>query len=98
MGALANIYFKKETLQDLLDGLNKKQEKGVSITLSMDDNTNDWGQNVSGYVSQTKEQRDAKTPKFYVGNGSVFWTDGKVVIAEKKDKPVTQTQQPKAKW
>ncbi len=97
MGALANIYFKKETLQDLLDGLNQKQEKGVSITLSMDDKTNDWGQNVSGFVSQSKEQREAKAPKFYVGNGSVFWTDGKVVVAEKKEAPVAQ-QQPKAKW
>lgn len=97
MGALANIYLKKETLQDLLDGLNEKQEKGVSITLSMDDKTNDWGQNVSGFVSQSKEQRDAKTPKFYVGNGSVFWTDGKVVVAEKKEAPVQQ-QQAKAKW
>ena len=30
------------------------------------------------YEEQTKEQREAKAPKrVYIGNGKIFWTDGK---------------------
>lgn len=78
MSSLSEIYIKKETLQTLLDVVTKKGEKGVSITISTSDESNQWGQNVSAYVSQTKEQREAKKPRFYVGNGSVFWTDGTI--------------------
>jgi hypothetical protein len=39
---------------------------------------------LSAYISQTKEQREAKTPRYYVGNGKCFWTDGVIKIAEKK--------------
>jgi len=40
-------------------------------------------QNVTVTDSQTKEERDAKAPKKYLGNGRVFWTDGKICIASK---------------
>lgn len=39
------------------------------------------------YKEQTKEQRDAKAPKEYIGNGKVFWTDGKITKAVKPDAP-----------
>lgn len=78
MSSLSEIYIKKETLQTLLDVVTKKGEKGVSIIISTNDESNQWGQNVSAYVSQTKEQREEKKPRFYVGNGSVFWTDGTI--------------------
>lgn len=94
MGSLSTIYIKKETLKTLLDVVSKKDEKGIEITISTNDESNQFGQNVSSYVSQSKEQREAKKDKFYVGNGKVFWTDGKVVIGSKKEevhdaKPIT---------
>lgn len=94
MGSLSTIYIKKETLKTLLDVVSKKDEKGIEITISTNDESNLFGQNVSSYVSQSKEQREAKKDKFYVGNGKVFWTDGKVVIGVKKEetheaKPIT---------
>lgn len=85
MGSLAEIYIKKETLATLLKVVEKKGEKGVSITLSINDETNAYGQNVSGFVSQSKEQREVKKEKFYVANGSVFWTDGKISKAVKAE-------------
>jgi hypothetical protein len=94
MSTLANIYLKLETLETLVSTLKAKQEKGISIDLSINDTSNNYGQNLSGYVSQTKEQRDAKTPKYYVGNGKVFWTDGKVTLAVKPDSQPVQTQTP----
>jgi hypothetical protein len=85
MSSLSNIYIKIETLETLLSTLKAKQEKGISIDFSINNDTNEWGQNVSAYVSQTKEQREAKAQRFYVGNGKCFWTDGTINIAVKKE-------------
>jgi len=74
MAQLASLYITAEKLKTLLDVVSKKQEKGVELTISINDDFNDYKQNVSAFVSQTKEQRDAKKPKFYVGNGRSFWS------------------------
>lgn len=92
MAALLDIYIKAETLKTLADTIAKKGEKGLSITVSVNDETNEWGQNVTSFVSQTKEQREAKKDRFYVGNGKVFWTDGIAKIAVKKEAAPTSDQ------
>jgi hypothetical protein len=84
MGVLADIYIKAETLQTLANVVAKKGDKGISITISIDDKNNQYEQNVSAYVSQTKEQREAKKDRFYAGNGKVFWSDGKPVKTSKE--------------
>jgi hypothetical protein len=35
-------------------------------------------------VSQSKEDREAKKPKFWTGSGKVFWSDGKPAMAVEK--------------
>lgn len=85
MSSLSDLYIKKETLETMLKVLNQKGEKGISITASINDESNQYGQNISVYVSQSKEDRDAGKQKFYVGNGRVFWTDGKIIKGEKKE-------------
>ena len=75
MAALMDVYVKIETLQTLLDVVTKKGEKGLSITVSLNDSSDQYGNNVNSFVAQTKEQREAKKPKFYIGNGKVFWTN-----------------------
>src|SRR5690606_40926039 len=90
MASLQDLYIKEETLDILLKTIRKKGEKGVSITVAINDETNQWGQNVSAYVSQSKEDREAKKDRFYVGNGKTFWTDGKISVAEKKTDNVVQ--------
>ena len=84
MSALISFYLKKETLETLLKTLNAKGEKGVEITQSINEEVNQYGQNVSGWVSQSKEQRESKKDRYYVGNGKVFWTDGIIKLAEKQ--------------
>ena len=74
MASLNSLYFKKETLEVMLKTLTAKQAQGVEITISINDEANQYGQNVSAYVSQTKEQRDAKKERYYVGNGKTFWS------------------------
>ena len=46
------------------------------MTISTSDKNNDYNQNVSAWVAQSKEEREAEKKKFYVGNGRVFWGDG----------------------
>ncbi|PIX15952.1 hypothetical protein COZ71_08940 [Candidatus Desantisbacteria bacterium CG_4_8_14_3_um_filter_40_12] len=90
MSTLLDLFVKLDTLKTLVSTLEKKAEKGISLTVSISDDSNEYGQNVSAYVSQTKEQREAQVKRFYTGNGKVFWTDGKITKAEKKqDLPVT---------
>lgn len=91
MGALLDLYIKQETLEVLLKTIVAKGEKGVSLTVSINDETNEYGQNVTSFVSQTKEQREAKKKPYYTGNGKVFWLKGNVETAKKKE-DVPQTQ------
>ena len=72
----------KITKSKLRDG------KYLDITTNVEDATNKFGQNVSTYESQTKEEREAKTKRTYIANGKVVWTeDGTIKVAEKQDKP-----------
>ncbi len=58
-----------------------------NFTVSVNDQTNDYGQNVSAFDSLTKEEREAGKNKSYIGNGKVVWTDGSIVVAERQDAP-----------
>jgi len=57
-----------------------------NFTLSVNDETR-YGNNVAVMDSQTKEEREAKVARNYLGNGKVVWTDSNIVIAEREDKP-----------
>jgi len=81
MATLINAYITKAKLEQLL----AQADKGVAFTIAVNDEANSYNQNVSLYLSQTKEQRESKTPKTYFGNGAVVWTDNKVTLAPKKD-------------
>lgn len=63
-----------------------------NFTVAVNDETK-FGNNVSAYDSQSKEEREAKKARKYIGNGSVVWTDGNVVLAEREQKEQTQAAQ-----
>ena len=43
--------------------------------------------------SQTKEEREAKVAKTYLGNGKVVWMSDKgVTVAEREDQPETVSE------
>ena len=93
MASLSEIYVKKSTLEMMLKALNAKQGKeseGVKLTISLSDQPNKFGQNVSAYVAQTKEQRDAKKPIFYVGNGKTFWSKGETPCPQREEQQAPQ--------
>lgn len=89
MASLSSLYLKLEILETLVKTIKAKNEQGVELTINVNNENNKYDQNVSAYVSQTKEQRDEKKPRFYVGNGRLFWTDGVVSVLPKvADAPV----------
>jgi hypothetical protein len=49
----------------------------LNVTITINDEVDKFGNNASIFESQTKEERDNKTPKNYLGNGKVIWTSDK---------------------
>jgi len=67
--------------------------KYLNLSVTINEKTDSYGNNVSLTLSQSKEERESKAPKTYLGNGKVVWTDGVVKAAEKQEKePLTATQ------
>ena len=51
----------------------------------MNDETDQFGNQGPVVVEQTKEERDAKAPKTYLGNVKVVWTNGQNVDPAPRD-------------
>lgn len=47
--------------------------KYYSITVELKDEADAYGNNVSAWNAQTKEERAAKTNRQFIGNGKVIW-------------------------
>jgi hypothetical protein len=58
----------------LIDG---RTGKFLNVTITINDEVDKYGNNASIFESQSKEEREAKTPKNYLGNGKVIWTSDK---------------------
>lgn len=84
-----SIYIKRDTLAIMLDTLQKKGDNGINLTISANDRNDNYGHNVAAFVSQSKEEREEGKPRYYVGNGSVFYVSDEGV----KVLPKEQTQQ-----
>jgi hypothetical protein len=83
MGALLSI------------GIKGKDGKFKNYTISISDTPDKFGQNVSMFEEQSAEQRAAKEPKTYIGNGKVFWTDGKISVPVKQVMDAVQSMSSK---
>lgn len=46
----------------------------LDLTVSVNDDADQFGNNVSAYISQSKEERERKEPRTYLGNGKVAWS------------------------
>lgn len=90
MGALINVSLNLDKL-DKTKIIKGKNGNYYNITVSVNDEVGQYGDNISAYDSQTREQRQAKETRNYVGSGKVFWTDGKI-SAVAGDQPNKQTQ------
>ena len=77
-------YITLDKLKEIVKVCESKNENGFKFTASISETSNQYGQNVSFFAEQSKEQRDTKVAKYYFGNGKVFWTDGKIAIGTKE--------------
>jgi len=70
-----------------------KKGKYLPITITLNDELDQFGNNGPVTVQQTKDERDAKQDKVYLGNVKVVWTNGENVAAAPRDggpAPATQ--------
>ena len=68
-----------------------KKGKYLPITITLNNEPDQFGNQGPVVVEQTKEERDAKASKTYLGNVKVVWTDGNNV-----DKAAYDSNQPTA--
>ena len=66
----------------IIDG---KKGKYLPVTITLNDEVDQFGNQGPIIVSQTKEERDAKDKKTYLGNVQVVWTNGDNVAAAPRD-------------
>jgi hypothetical protein len=62
-----------------------KKGKYLPITITLNDELDQFGNNGPIIVEQTKEEREAKADKVYLGNVKVVWTNGDNVAAAPRD-------------
>ena len=53
-----------------------KKGKYIPITITINDEPDQFGNQGPVCIEQTKEEREAKTAKTYLGNVKVLWTNG----------------------
>ena len=82
MGALINVSVNLDKL-DKTRIIKGKNGNYYNFTVSVNDQTSQYGDNASLFNTQSKEEREAKAEKVYVGNGKVVWTDGNIATAER---------------
>jgi len=72
---IINASIKKEDLDKIDPSLFIKGKTATYIPLAIyvDDKLDNYGNNVSVQISQSKEDREAKKPKIYLGNGKVVY-------------------------
>ena len=71
-----------------------KKGKYLPITITVNDEPDQFGNQGPVCIQQTKEEREAKVPKTYLGNVKVVWTNGtfpdRVTDGQPKAKPQPQ--------
>jgi hypothetical protein len=78
----SSINVSKIPKEEIIDG---KKGKYVPITITINDDVDQFGQQGSVTLRQSKEQRESKEPKVYLGNLNVVWTNGQNVEPAPRD-------------
>ena len=77
-----SINLSKVPKNEIIDG---KKGKYLPVTITINDEIDQFGQQGSLTVRQSKEQRESKEPKVYLGNVNVVWTNGQNVEPAPRD-------------
>ena len=71
-----------------------KKGKYLPITITLNDEVDQFGNQGPVVVEQTKEEREAKAAKTYLGNVKVVWTNGNNVATAPRDNQPQATPAP----
>lgn len=72
-----------------------KKGKYLPITITINDELDQFGNNGPVVVAQSKEERESKAAKVYLGNVQVVWTNGdNVAAAPRQDQPAQAAPAP----
>ena len=74
----ASINLNEIPKHKIIDG---KKGKYLPITITLNNDPDNFGNQGPVIVEQSKDERDSKAAKVYLGNVKVVWTDGKNVEA-----------------
>lgn|SRR5690554_5004622 len=94
MASSSEFYAKIEMLEKIARDARAKGLKGVKFQVFINDEVDQFNQNVVVKVSPTKEEKEAKIYTDFLGNGRTYWTDGKATAFEYKARD--NMQQPQA--
>ena len=84
MSAITNFSINLEAIPKELIVKGKKGSY-INLTMFQNDETK-YGNNASISISQSQDDREAKNPKVYLGNGKVVWvSEDNVSTAERED-------------
>ena len=73
---------------------NGKKGSYLPITITLNDDFDQFGNQGPVCVEQSKEERDAKAPRVYLGNVKIVWTNGNNVAVAPRDDQQGQQNQP----
>ena len=59
---------------------------GFNMSFAINDEVDQYGNNVSVWMDQTEDERKTKAKRVYLGNGRLSWSNGVVTIVN-KDNP-----------
>ena len=62
-----------------------KKGKYLPVTITLNDEVDPYGNQGPMIIEQTKEEREAKVAKTYLGNVKVVWSNGTNVAAAPRD-------------
>ena len=84
----ASINLSKIDKSKIIEG---KKGQYLPITISLNDDLDQFGNQGNMTISQSKEEREAKVDKSYLGNVKVVWTNGDNVSAAPREEQQTQS-------
>jgi hypothetical protein len=73
----ASIDLSKIDKTKIVEGKNGAKYYNFSITVN--DEKDQFGNDVKLTAQQSKEEREVKTPKVYIGNGKTSWKSGETI-------------------
>lgn len=78
---MAQILNVKINLDKIIESKAFKGKSGryYDVTITINDESDKFGNNVSVYDTQSKEDRENKVEKNYIGNGKTIWASGKTL-------------------